>query len=143
MQGEILNLLAELQGEFGLTYLIITHNLAVVRHVSDRVAIMYMGRFVEKGPTADIFDGPFHPYAAGLIAAQPIPDPSRRRTEAPIVGEVPSLARRPPGCEFHTRCPKADAECKTALPETRAMANNRVVRCHHPLTGGGLASRPA
>ncbi len=134
VQGEILNLLVELQQQLGLTYLIITHNLAVVRHVADRVAIMYMGRFVEQGPTADIFGRPLHPYAAGLIAAQPIPDPSRRRTEAPIVGEVPSLARRPSGCEFHTRCPRADALCKAELPVTVETAG-RSVRCHHPLTG--------
>lgn len=135
VQGEILNLLVELQQQLGLTYLIITHNLAVVRHVADRVAIMYMGRFVEQGPTADIFTRPLHPYAAGLIAAQPIPDPSRRRTEAPIVGEVPSLARRPTGCEFHTRCPKAQAKCKSELPVTREANGGRIIRCHFPLTG--------
>lgn len=133
VQGEILNLLSELQQTLGLTYLIITHNLAVVRHVADRVAIMYMGRFVEQGPAEAIFAGPFHPYAAGLIAAQPIPDPTRRRTQAPIVGEVPSLARRPAGCEFHTRCPRAEAKCKVERPETRRLAPDRAVRCHFPL----------
>ncbi|MEZ5926797.1 MAG: ABC transporter ATP-binding protein [Hyphomicrobiaceae bacterium] len=133
VQGEILNLLARLQQELGLTYLVITHNLAVVRHISDRIAIMYMGRFVEQGRTADVFQRPLHPYAAGLIAAQPIPDPSRRRTEAPIVGEVPSLAHRPRGCEFHTRCPKAAPECMTSTPDTRKLAAERLVRCHFPL----------
>jgi oligopeptide/dipeptide ABC transporter ATP-binding protein len=133
VQGEILNLLVELQQQLGLTYLIITHNLAVVRHVADRVAIMYMGRFVEQGPTAEVFERPLHPYAAGLIAAQPIPDPSRRRTEAPLVGEVPSLARRPAGCEFHTRCPKAETKCKADLPLTRQILPGRSVRCHFPL----------
>ena len=135
VQGEILNLLSELQQTLGLTYLIITHNLAVVRHVADRVAIMYMGRFVEQGPAEAIFAGPLHPYAAGLIAAQPIPDPTRRRTEAPLVGEVPSLARRPSGCEFHTRCPKAGARCKTERPETREVLPGRITRCHFPLQG--------
>jgi oligopeptide/dipeptide ABC transporter ATP-binding protein len=130
VQGEILNLLVELQQQLGLTYLIITHNLAVVRHVADRVAIMYMGRFVEQGPTAGIFERPLHPYAAGLIAAQPVPDPRRRRTQAPLVGEVPSLARRPAGCEFHTRCPNVQAKCKAERPETREMMPGRVARCH-------------
>jgi oligopeptide/dipeptide ABC transporter ATP-binding protein len=133
VQGEILNLLAKLQQTLGLTYLIITHNLAVVRHVADRVAIMYMGRFVEVGPAEAIFAGPLHPYAAGLIAAQPIPDPTRRRTEAPLVGEVPSLARRPSGCEFHTRCPKAQAQCKAERPEARELTPGRTARCHYPL----------
>lgn len=132
VQGEILNLLARLQQELGLTYLIITHNLAVVRHVSDETAIMYMGRFVEQGPTGEIFTRPAHPYTAGLIAAQPIPDPSKRRTGAPILGEVPSLARRPSGCEFHTRCPRVQDQCRTTAPEPR-VASGRMVRCHFPL----------
>jgi oligopeptide/dipeptide ABC transporter ATP-binding protein len=134
VQGEILNLLVDLQQRLGLTYLVITHNLAVVRHVASRVAIMYMGRFVEQGPTAGIFERPLHPYSAGLIAAQPIPDPTRRRTEAPLVGEVPSLARRPGGCEFHTRCPRAELKCRSDAPEARELVRGRIIRCHFPLT---------
>lgn len=133
VQGEILNLLARLQQELGLTYLIITHNLAVVRHISDRIAIMYMGRFVELGRTGEVFSRPRHPYTAGLIAAQPIPDPSRRRTEAPIVGEVPSLARRPKGCEFHTRCRRVQAICREVLPPATSPAPDHALRCHFPL----------
>jgi oligopeptide/dipeptide ABC transporter ATP-binding protein len=133
VQGEILNLLARLQRELGLTYVIITHNLAVVRHVSDETAIMYMGRFVEKGPTADIFERPAHPYTAGLIAAQPHPDPDRRREHAPLLGEVASLAKRPPGCEFHLRCPKMKERCKLERPAESKAPAGRTYRCHFPL----------
>ena len=134
VQGEILNLLVRLQRELGLTYLIITHNLAVVRHVSDETAIMYMGRFVEQGPTAEIFANPSHPYTAALIAAQPRPDPDLRRENVPLMGEVPSLARRPSGCEFHTRCPRAQEKCRTDLPGIDARAPAHFYRCHYPLT---------
>jgi oligopeptide/dipeptide ABC transporter ATP-binding protein len=134
VQGEILNLLVRLQREFGLTYLIITHNLAVVRHVSDETAIMYMGRFVEQGPTADIFSDPSHPYTAALIASQPQPDPDLRREDVPLLGEVPSLAHRPSGCEFHTRCRTAQARCRSERPETDARAPSHFYRCHFPLS---------
>ena len=133
VQGEILNLLARLQRELGLTYLIITHNLAVVRHVSDEMAIMYMGRFLEHGPTRDIFAHPAHPYTHGLLAAQPRPDPDRRRDNVELQGEVPSLAHRPPGCEFHTRCPQAQALCRSARPERQTLAPGHDHRCHFPL----------
>jgi oligopeptide/dipeptide ABC transporter ATP-binding protein len=133
VQGEILNLLARLQKELGLTFIIISHNLAVVRHVSDETAIMYMGRFLEAGPTAEVFRAPRHPYASRLIAAQPRPDPDRRRTEAPLLGEVPSLARRPSGCEFHTRCPQAAERCRIEVPAEEADAGWHRVRCHFPL----------
>jgi oligopeptide/dipeptide ABC transporter ATP-binding protein len=136
VQGEILNLLARLQGEFGLTYMIITHNLAVVRHVSDETAIMYMGRFVEKGPTADIFAAAAHPYAAALIAAQPHPDPAQRRTEPALLGEVSSLRNRPSGCEFHPRCSRAQELCRTVVPQPQNWAAHREFRCHYPLIAG-------
>jgi oligopeptide/dipeptide ABC transporter ATP-binding protein len=134
VQGEILNLLARLQGEFGLTYVIITHNLAVVRHVSDETAIMYMGRLVERGRTADIFAHPAHPYTRALIAAQPNPDPARRRRDVALLGEVGSLRHRPPGCEFHPRCPLAQELCRASEPATRAVSAHRECRCHFPLT---------
>jgi oligopeptide/dipeptide ABC transporter ATP-binding protein len=134
VQGEVLNLLVRLQRELGLTYLIITHNLAVVRHVSDETAIMYMGRFVEQGPTADIFSHPSHPYTAALIAAQPQPDPDLRREEVPLLGEVPSLARRPSGCEFHTRCRYAQALCRSERPKTDLRTPSHAFRCHFPLS---------
>ena len=135
VQGEILNLLTRLQRELGLTYLIITHNLAVVRHVSDEMAIMYMGRFVEQGTTREIFERAAHPYTAGLLAAQPHPDPDRRRTEVPLLGEVPSLARRPSGCEFHTRCPRAQAVCRADPPALTRVSPTQTHRCHFPLVG--------
>jgi oligopeptide/dipeptide ABC transporter ATP-binding protein len=132
VQGDVLNLLVRLQREFGLTYLVITHNLAVVRHISDDVAIMYMGRFVEQGPTADIFSRPAHPYSAGLIAAQPNPDPDRRRTSLALMGEVGSLRNRPSGCEFHIRCPRAREICRTVAPSLTQSSPERAYRCHFP-----------
>jgi peptide/nickel transport system ATP-binding protein len=113
--------------------MIITHNLAVVRHVSDEMAIMYMGRFVEHGRTSDIFAHASHPYTHGLLAAQPIPDPDRRRENVELQGEVPSLARRPSGCEFHTRCPHLQDLCRTTLPAAREIAAGHELRCHYPL----------
>lgn len=135
VQGDILNLLSRLQRELGLTYVIITHNLAVVRHVSDEMAIMYMGRFVERGPTGEIFRRPGHPYTHGLLAAQPVPDPDRRRENVELQGEVPSLTRRPAGCEFHTRCPHQRDNCRTDRPGPRSLAGRRELLCHYPLTG--------
>jgi oligopeptide/dipeptide ABC transporter ATP-binding protein len=135
VQGEILNLLTRLQRELGLTYIIITHNLAVVRHVSDEMAIMYMGRFVERGATADIFRTPAHPYTHGLLAAQPLPDPDKRRDNVELQGEVPSLTRRPSGCEFHTRCPHMQDRCRSERPLPRSLADGREIRCHFPLAG--------
>jgi peptide/nickel transport system ATP-binding protein len=133
VQGEILNLMSRLQKELGLSYLIITHNLPVVRHVSDRLAIMYLGRFVEQGRTEEIFRHPLHPYTGALIAAVPEPDPDKRRDIVKLKGEVPSLANRPSGCEFHTRCPFAQARCRVEEPQPRELEPGRVVRCHFPL----------
>lgn len=134
VQGEVLNLLGKLQAELGLTYMIITHNLAVVRHVSDRTAIMYMGRIVEEGPTAGIFASASHPYTAALIAAQPNPDPARRRNGVVLTGEVTSLRHRPSGCEFHPRCARASDVCRTQVPEATSIHDGHMVRCHHHLS---------
>ena len=133
VQGEILNLMSRLQQELGLAYLLITHNLAIVRHVSDRLAVMYLGRLVETGPTDEIFARPAHPYTHALLAAQPQPDPDRRRLTVELSGEVPSLRNRPPACEFHTRCPFAQPVCRDVAPELREIAPRRRVRCHFPL----------
>jgi oligopeptide/dipeptide ABC transporter ATP-binding protein len=133
VQGEILNLMGRLQQELGLAYLLITHNLAIVRHVSDRLAVMYLGRLVETGPTDEIFARPAHPYTHALLAAQPQPDPDRRRLTVELSGEVPSLRNRPPACEFHTRCPFAQPVCREVAPELREIAPQRRVRCHFPL----------
>jgi len=134
VQGEILNLMADLQAEHGLGYLIITHNLPVVRHISDRLAIMYLGRIVEQGNAEDIFNQPSHPYTEALVRGVPQPDPDRRRTHVSISGEVPSLLQRPKGCGFHTRCPYAQPRCRTEKPVDRALPDGRRIVCHFPLT---------
>lgn len=135
VQGGVLNLLSRLQRERALALLIITHNLPVVRQVSDRLAIMYMGRFVEAGATAAIFERPAHPYTAALLAAVPSPDPDAEGASAPLLlkGEVPSLLDRPSGCEFHTRCPFAQDRCRRERPEPQTRPGGQSVRCHFPL----------
>ena len=132
VQGEILNLMAQLQNKLGLSYIIITHNLAVVRHVCDEMAIMYLGRFVERGRTEDIFAQPRHPYTEALLAAVPRPDPDQRREVVELQGEIPSLRNRPSGCEFHTRCLYAQDRCRREFPaESSALPGHKFV-CHFP-----------
>jgi peptide/nickel transport system ATP-binding protein len=133
VQGEILNLMNRLQRTHGLSYLVITHNLPVVRHISDRLAIMYMGRFVEQGATSTIFARPAHPYTEALLTATPVPDPDRRRPPPALHGEVPSLLNRPSGCEFHTRCPYAKERCRIDRPLPQLRPPGQTVRCHFPL----------
>ena len=133
VQGEVLNPMNELQREHGLAYLIITHNLPVVRHVCDRLAIMYLGRIVESGDCDAMFERPAHPYTKALVKGVPKPDPDQRRHLVSIEGEVPSLSMRPPGCEFHTRCKYVQARCRSEPPEARALSDCREVRCHFPL----------
>ena len=130
VQGEILNLMTDLKTDLGLTFLIITHNLAMIRHVADRIAILYLGRLIETGPTRAVFANPKHPYTRSLIASEPQPDPRKRRTDLAIRGEIPSLLRRPTGCEFHTRCALAMDHCRTVTPELRQITPARSVRCH-------------
>jgi oligopeptide/dipeptide ABC transporter ATP-binding protein len=130
VQGEILNLMARLQRENKLSYLIITHNLPVVRHIADRLAIMYLGRLVEYGECKLLFDNPSHPYTEALVNGVPRPDPDNRRPLVSIEGEVPSLAKRPPGCEFHTRCTYAEPICRTEPPQMLPLSDGRLVRCH-------------
>ena len=137
VQGEILNLLADLQRAKGLSYLLISHNLPVVRHISDRIAIMYLGRIVEQGPCALVFDRPAHPYTDALVKGVPQPDPARRIDKAPIEGEIPSLRNRPSGCEFHTRCPRARERCRIEPPVARSLSDGREIRCHFPLAETG------
>lgn len=133
VQGEILNLMADLQERLGLSYLIITHNLPVVRHVSDRLAIMYLGRIVERGDSDLIFARPAHPYTQALLDGVPQPDPDKRREIVSIEGEVPSLASRPQGCEFHTRCPFVQPRCRAEVPPRSEVEPDHFVRCHFPL----------
>lgn len=130
VQAEVLNLMSDLRAEMGLAYLIITHNLALVRHVADRVVVLYLGRIVEEGPTAQVFAAPAHPYTASLIAAEPRPDPRQRRTDLAIRGEVPSVLRRPSGCEFHTRCNMAQEICRHTAPVLAPLGAGRQARCH-------------
>jgi peptide/nickel transport system ATP-binding protein len=137
VQGDVLNLISELKEELGFAAMIVTHNLAMIRHVSDRLAIMYLGRLVETGPTQEVFSAPLHPYTATLIQSEPAPDPRRRSHNLAIRGEIPSVFRRPPGCEFHTRCPIARDRCRTEAPDYRTMGPERMVRCHFPLETGG------
>jgi oligopeptide/dipeptide ABC transporter ATP-binding protein len=134
VQGEILNLMSDLQQAHGLGYLIITHNLPVVRHIADWLAIMYLGRIIELGPCDSIFRAPAHPYTEALVKGVPLPDPDKRRSLVSIEGEVPSLANRPAGCEFHTRCQHAQERCRREAPEDRALSAGHQVRCHFPLT---------
>jgi oligopeptide transport system ATP-binding protein len=132
VQAQILNLLADLQRRLDLTLLFISHNLAVVRHVSHRVAVMYLGRLVELADEPAIFARPLHPYTQALLAAVPQPDPKRRSRQSLPPGEVPSPIDPPSGCHFHPRCPRAAAECRASVPEFREAEPGRWVRCHFP-----------
>jgi len=131
IQAQILNLLADIRREFRLALLFISHNLGAVRHVSQRVAVMYLGRLVEVADEAALFADPRHPYTRALIAAGPEPGPAAR-PPAPLAGEIPSPLRPPAGCHFHTRCPKADATCVRVDPSLREERPGHYVRCHFP-----------
>ncbi|MFO1157651.1 MAG: oligopeptide/dipeptide ABC transporter ATP-binding protein [Reyranellaceae bacterium] len=130
VQAQVLNLLIDLQEEYGLAYLFISHDLAVMRHISHRIAVMYLGRIVELADKRTLFDTPKHPYTEALLSAATAPDPKRRRQRKRIVqGDVPSPAKPPPGCHFHTRCPYAVAECKVTSPPLREVAPGHHVAC--------------
>ncbi len=128
IQAQMLNLLGELQDELGLTYLFITHDLSVVRYLADEVAVMYLGQIVEHGPAERIFASPCHPYTEGLLAAVPSVEPDRRTVRVKVLGDVPSPANPPPGCRFHTRCPKVFDRCPTEEPKLYAVEAG-VSRC--------------
>ena len=132
VQGEVLNLLAEVQERTGVAILVITHNLNVVRHITDSMAIMYLGRFVEQGATADIFSKPHHPYTEALLSANPEPDPDHRSERVELKGEVPSPVNRPTGCDFHTRCPHARPDCAKIAPNWQRHGTHGY-SCHYPL----------
>ena len=131
VQAQIINLMEDLQQEFNLTYLFIAHDLAVVRHISDRVAVMYLGHIMELADSLELYENPLHPYTKALLSAIPITDPELEKTRERVVlqGDVPSPLRPPSGCVFHTRCPIAIAECSMAIPEWREMTPNHWVAC--------------
>jgi peptide/nickel transport system ATP-binding protein len=133
IRAQILNLLEDMKARFGLTLLFIAHDLAVVKAVSDRVAVMYLGRLCEVGPSEQVFAHPAHPYTALLIEAIPVPDPEVRPAESVAVGEPPSPMSPPSGCRFRTRCPRADQRCSDQVPELRELAPMQFAACHHPL----------
>ncbi|MEI6876283.1 MAG: ABC transporter ATP-binding protein [Spirochaetota bacterium] len=130
IQAQIINLLEDLQGRLGLTYLFIAHNLSVVKHIADRVAVMYLGRIVELSSTKDVFDGPLHPYTVALLAAVPVPDTRVERKRFILQGDVPSPSKPPPGCHFHTRCPQAMDVCRKVDPKLVDAGAGHLVACH-------------
>jgi len=131
VQAQVVNLLADLQKKLGLTYLFITHDLSVVRHISSRIAVMYLGRIVELADSEVLLENPMHPYTRALISAVPVPDPRARASRATIKGEPPNPFNPPSGCAFHARCLYADGRCNTELPEFRTIGENHSVACHH------------
>jgi oligopeptide/dipeptide ABC transporter ATP-binding protein len=130
IQAQVINLLVDLQRELRLSYLFISHNLAVVEHISHRVAVMYLGRIVEHTDKVTLFTRPLHPYTEALLAAVPVPDPAIRRNKLVVQGDVPSPLTPPPGCHFHPRCRYAEARCKTETPALREVAPGHHVSCH-------------
>jgi oligopeptide/dipeptide ABC transporter ATP-binding protein len=132
VQAQVLNLLADLRAKRGLTYLFIAHDLAVVKHIADRVAVMYLGKIVELAPVAVLYEAPRHPYTRSLLSAVPIPDPAAQRKRIVLQGDVPSPANPPSGCPFHPRCPhpKKNDRCRTEVPPLREMAPGQTAACH-------------
>ncbi len=130
IQAQVINLLEDLQAKFNLTYIFIAHDLSVVEHISDRVAVMYLGRIVEISPARDLYVAPKHPYTQALLSAVPIPDPTVKRQRIVLQGDVPNPINPPQGCHFHPRCPRAEARCKVEAPVLRDMGPGRMAACH-------------
>ena len=132
IQAQIINLLQDLQNEFGLTYLFIAHDLSVVRHISDRIAVMYLGKVMELTGRDELYENPLHPYTKALLSAVPVPDPEveGKRERIILAGDVPSPMHPPAGCVFHTRCPIAIDECRSVIPEWREISRDHWVACH-------------
>ena len=142
IQAQVVNLLDDLQDEFGLTYVFIAHDLGVVRHVADRIAVMYLGRIVEVSPAEELYTRPIHPYTEALLSAVPIPDPelSRKRERIVLEGDVPSPIHPPHGCRFHPRCRYATEICSREEPPLVEHGGGHLAACHHPLH---VAATPA
>ena len=134
IQAQVINLLDELQDEFHLSYVFVAHDLSVVRHVSDRIVVMYLGKLMEVSPAEELYTKPIHPYTSALLSAIPIPDPveNRARTRQVIGGEPPNPIRPPSGCRFHTRCPRATDICRQVEPQLTEYADGHLAACHHP-----------
>jgi oligopeptide/dipeptide ABC transporter ATP-binding protein len=130
VQAQVVNLLQDLQNEMGLTYLFIAHDLSVVQHISNRVAVMYLGRIVELAPSKELYAHPLHPYTEALLAAVPSTNPDINRERIILTGDVPNPANPPSGCHFHPRCRFAQDICKTKAPEWQEMENGHGVACH-------------
>jgi peptide/nickel transport system ATP-binding protein len=132
VQAQVLNLLMDLKRARNLTYLFIAHDLAVVRHIADEVAVMYLGRLVERSPAAPLYDGPRHPYTRSLLSAVPVPDPAAPKQRIVLTGDVPSPANPPPGCPFHPRCPHPakNERCRTEVPALREITPGHLAACH-------------
>ncbi|MDR7455536.1 MAG: ABC transporter ATP-binding protein, partial [Armatimonadota bacterium] len=149
VQAQVLNLLVDLRARFGVAYLFISHNLAVARHISDRVAVMYLGQIVEEGPTDALFARPRHPYTQGLVASVLRPGLGARDQLAAaarlVAGDVPSLLQPPPGCRYHPRCPFAQERCRTEAPRREPAGGGQVVACHfwQEIASGTARPRPA
>jgi oligopeptide/dipeptide ABC transporter ATP-binding protein len=134
IQAQVINLLEELQDEFRLSYVFVAHDLSVVRHVSDRIVVMYLGKLMEVSPAEALYDKPIHPYTSALLGAIPIPDPKINRTRERVVvsGEPPNPINPPSGCRFHTRCPRATDICSSVEPQMTEYAGGHLAACHHP-----------
>lgn len=143
IQAQIINLLKDLQEEFKLSYLFISHDLSVVEHISDDVGVMYLGGLVEFGSKDAIFGNPLHPYTQALLSAAPVPDPAAKRTRIILEGSIPSPSNPPPGCKFHTRCHEVMSVCKEVVPETREIEPGHIVKCHLYNDAGTLVDEKA
>ena len=141
IQAQVINLMEDLQDEFGLAYVFIAHDLSVVQHISDRVIVMYLGKVMESAATAELYANPMHPYTKALLSAVPVPDPDLERSRERIIlqGDLPSPINPPSGCVFHTRCWKAQEKCKVEVPQPTALRPNHLVACHFPEAAGSPA----
>ncbi|ROQ92024.1 ABC transporter ATP-binding protein [Desulfosoma caldarium] len=139
IQAQVINLLMDLQEQFGLTYLFVSHDLSVVRHISDRVAVMYLGRLVESADKKTLYNAPMHPYTQALLEAAPFPDPNQKKERKGLTGDLPSPLHPPEGCHFHPRCPKAMEMCRRLVPSLEPVAKGHMVRCflYHQVAENG------